>query len=162
MYLLGIDPGLATTGYGVLRVGGPKPEVIDFGVISTPAKTPLGDRLMMLRDDLTEILKQYEPGHVAIEEVFFSKNVSTAIHVSHARGVVTELCARQGMGYYEFTPNEIKKFMTGDGSADKKQIQQMLLMEYGLTFMAKHDDAADAVAIALLLAHSLSQPGGVS
>ena len=156
MYLLGIDPGLATTGFGVIRVeGAGKPSIVQFGVISTPAKTPLGDRLTMIRDDLGEIIAKYQPAHAAMEEVFFSKNVTTAIHVSHARGVIMELCVRQGLGIMEFNPMQVKQFMTGDGRADKKQIQQMLKMEYGLTFMAKHDDAADAVAIALLLRQML-------
>lgn len=159
MYLLGIDPGLATTGFGVLHVAGHgKPEIVQFGVISTPAKTPLGDRLMTIRDDLAELIDQYKPSHVGMEEVFFSKNVTTAINVSHARGVITELCTRKGLHIAEFNPMKVKQFMTGNGRADKKQIQQILKMEFGLTFMAKHDDAADAVAIALCLLHQLRAP----
>lgn len=158
MYLLGIDPGLATTGFCVLHVQGKKPEILDYGVIITPPKIPVGERLVMLRDDIQELIKQYSPSHLGIEQVFFSKNVTTAISVSHARGVVTEMCTRHGMEIHEFNPVEVKKHMTGDGRADKKHIQQMLNMEYGLTFMAKHDDAADAVAIALLLMHTIASP----
>lgn len=156
MHLLGIDPGLATTGFGILHIpASGKPEVVQFGVISTPAKTPLGDRLMTIRDDLEEIIRVFQPVAVGIEEVFFSKNVTTAIHVSHARGVITEMCTRKGLPITEFNPMQVKQFITGSGRADKKQVQQILKMEHGLTFKAKHDDAADAVAIALCLLHSL-------
>lgn len=156
MFLLGIDPGLATTGFAVLQMQErAKPQVVQYGILKTPAGLTLGERLTMIRGDLSILLDQYRPEHVGIEEVFFGKNVTTAIHVSHARGVIVEECARRGMAIQEYNPMQVKLHITGDGRADKKQVQQILRLEFGLTFAPKHDDAADAVAIALCLSHTL-------
>ncbi|PIV90039.1 crossover junction endodeoxyribonuclease RuvC [Candidatus Gracilibacteria bacterium CG17_big_fil_post_rev_8_21_14_2_50_48_13] len=156
MYLLGIDPGLATTGFAIVRTeASRKPHIEQYGIIKTPAGLSLGERLVMIRADLVELLEKYTPEHVGIEEVFFGKNVTTAMHVSHARGVIVEECARRGMPIAEFNPMQVKLRITGDGRADKKQVQSILGIEFGLQFASKHDDAADAIAIALCLMHSL-------
>ncbi len=150
MIILGIDPGIATLGYGVIE----KDErgnfrAIDCGVVKTPKEEGLPVRLAMLEEGLTAILDKYKPDEVAIEELFFSKNITTGIAVAHARGVALLTCVKACGRLYEYTPMQIKQALTGYGKADKKQIQTTVTSMLKLSAIPKPDDAADALAIAL-------------
>ena len=151
--ILGIDPGTGICGFGVIEVGGRKPKMLDNGVIATPPHTPLEDRLLDIYESLNEIIKQNQPDEVSIEKLFFTKNITTGISVAEARGVVLLVCKQNHLPVYEYTPNEIKKTMTGYGSADKKQMQEMVKLHLNLNQVPKPDDAADALAAAIT--HSL-------
>ena len=155
MRILGIDPGLATTGFAILDIEGNAKRLIDVGVIRTPAKLPLGQRLKELYEDMQSILKEYKPKYCSIEQLFFSKNVTTGIQVSHARGVIIMALHEHGVEVHEYTPSAMKRALTGDGRADKKAIQKMVKLELKLTDVPKPDDAADAVSLALTLAATL-------
>lgn len=155
MRILGIDPGLATTGFAVLDVEGSKKRLITVGVIRTPAKLPLGERLKELYADMHELLKEYKPKVCSIEQIFFSKNVTTGIQVSHARGVIVMALHEHGVPLHEYSPSAMKRALTGDGRADKKAIQKMVMLELKLKDVPKPDDAADAVSLALTLAATL-------
>ena len=147
---LGIDPGTATTGYGLVRLEQDGSLVaVKYGVILTPKEATPPARLEMLYDQLTAILKEYEPDTSAVEKLFFSRNVTTAIAVGQARGVVM-LCMQQaGIEPAEYTPNEIKQAVAGYGGADKRQIQEMVRALLQLDSIPKPDDAADALAVAI-------------
>jgi len=147
---LGIDPGTATTGYGLVRLEQEGSLVaVKYGVISTPKDATAPARLEMLYDQLREILAEYQPDTAAVEKLFFSRNVTSAIAVGQARGVVM-LCMQQaGVEPYEYTPNEVKQAVAGYGSADKRQVQEMVRTLLGLDSIPKPDDAADALAIAI-------------
>lgn len=149
MRILGIDPGTGICGFGVIE--GRK--AIDFGVITTPAHTPLEDRLLDIYESLHEIIKLNKPDVVSVEKLFFTKNITTGISVAEARGVVLLVMKQCGLKTYEYTPNEIKKVMTGYGSADKKQMQEMVRLHLNLEKCPQPDDAADALAAAIT--HSL-------
>jgi crossover junction endodeoxyribonuclease RuvC len=149
MIILGVDPGTATTGYGLVKKEGAKYTLIDYGVILTPAKTELHDRLDTIFDELTEIIKEHNPDEVVVEELFFATNAKTAISVGQARGVILLAAKKQGKVIAEYTPLEVKMAITGYGQADKKQIQQMVKAILALKEIPKPDDAADALAIAL-------------
>ncbi len=155
MRILGIDPGLATTGFAVLDVDGHQKRLVTVGVIRTAAKTPLGQRLKEIHSDINELLVEYKPKVCSIEQLFFSKNVTTGIQVSHARGVIIMALFEHGVEVYEYTPSAMKRALTGDGRADKKAIQKMVKLELNLTDVPKPDDAADAVSLALTLAATL-------
>jgi crossover junction endodeoxyribonuclease RuvC len=147
---LGIDPGTATTGYGLvreLRDGGL--EAVDFGVIATPKDLPDAERLDLLYRRLGEIIEQHHPTTCGVEKLFFQKNVSTAIAVGQARGVILLAVAQAGLDVGEYTPNEVKQAVAGYGSADKKQMQEMVRVLLSLPAIPKPDDAADALAIAI-------------
>jgi len=146
--VFGIDPGLATIGYGVLCFRGEKAEILDFGVIETPAGLELPERLLMIQEDLSQLVDKYRPLEAYVEEVFFSTNTKTALAVAHARGVIMSSLASGGLRPRSLTPNQVKLGMTGDGSADKKQVQQMLKIQFSLSTVPEPDDAADALAIA--------------
>ncbi len=150
MIILGIDPGIATLGFGVIE----KDErgnfrAVDCGVITTPKEEGLPVRLAMLEEGLTKILENYKPDEVAMEELFFSKNITTGIAVAHARGVALLTCVKQCGRLYEYTPMQIKQALTGYGKADKKQIQATVTSLLHLKSVPKPDDAADALGIAL-------------
>ncbi len=150
MIILGIDPGIATLGYGVIE----KDErgnfrAIDHGVVVTPKDESLPVRLAMLESGLCKILEKYKPDEVAMEELFFSKNITTGIAVAHARGVALLTCVKACGRLYEYTPMQIKQALTGYGKADKKQIQSVVTSLLRLTAVPKPDDAADALGIAL-------------
>lgn len=149
MIILGVDPGTATTGYGVIRKEGQKHTVLDFGIISTPAKTPLHDRLDTIFEELSELIEKNKPDHIAVEELFFAANSKTAIAVGQARGVILLAGKKKGLAVFEYTPLEVKMALTGYGRADKNQIQQMVKALLGLSEIPKPDDAADALAIAI-------------
>lgn len=149
MRVLGIDPGTATTGYGVIESDHGKLKTLSFGCIRTPAKQALEKRLSEIYIDLNSIIKKYRPDIVAVESLFFFKNLTTAISVSHARGVVL-LCAEQNkLKVVEFTPLQVKSSLTGYGKAEKKQVQYMVKTLLNLKSIPKPDDAADALAIAI-------------
>ncbi len=152
MILLGIDPGLATTGFAFIEKNNRDITLLDYGIFRTPAGMPLGERLTIIKEDLTELLAKYEPQVVGIEELFFSTNTKTALSVAHARGVLLETLSCSGLEIHEFTPPQVKSAVTGDGSADKKQVQDMVRMILGVQISPSFDDAADAVAVALCVA----------
>lgn len=150
MIILGIDPGLATLGYGVIsRDQSGSCEVIGYGVVTTPKEESLPTRLVLLEDGVNQILQKYKPDQIAFEELFFSKNITTGIAVSHARGVAMLACVKQCPYLYEYTPMQIKQALTGYGKAEKQQIQQVVKTMLKLESIPRPDDAADALAIAL-------------
>ncbi len=152
---LGIDPGLATTGYGLVRLnadGGLQAGA--FGVIVTPPQMPAPERLLHLHRDLKEILSEHRPDSCAVEKLFFQRNVSTAIAVGQARGIVLLAMAEAGLEVAEYTPNEVKQAVAGYGSAQKKQVQEMVRVLLALPEIPKPDDAADALAIAITHLHT--------
>ncbi len=147
---LGIDPGIATTGYGLIRLlddGGLEP--VSFGVLLTPPDLPVHRRLLMLHGDLRELLAAHHPDTCAVEKLFFQRNVSTAIAVGEARGIVLLAMAEAGLEVAEYTPNEVKQAVCGYGSAQKRQVQEMVRTLLGLPAIPRPDDAADALAIAI-------------
>lgn len=153
--VLGIDPGTATTGYGLVRLTpAGNLEAVTFGVIVTPPHTPAHERLKMLYDDLKELLAAHHPDSCAVERLFFQRNVSTAMGVGQARGVVLLALAQAGLEVAEYTPNEVKQAVAGYGSADKHQVQEMVRTLLLLPEIPKPDDAADALAIAITHLHT--------
>lgn len=150
MVIVGFDPGLATLGYGVIRKEPrKKAEMLDYGIISTPKDENLPVRLCMLEKGVKQIIDKYKPDEIAIEELFFAKNVKTAISVAHARGVILLTANKECGRLYEYTPLQIKQALTGYGRADKHQIQAMVKTFLNLKAIPKPDDAADALAVAL-------------
>lgn len=149
MRIIGIDPGTGILGFGVIDFDKGKFGVVDAGVIRTPAHTPLEERLEEIYDSLTEIIKDTKPDVMSIEKLFFARNVTTAMSVSHARGVVMLAGKKAGIEIAEYTPLQIKQTLTGYGKADKKQMQEMVRIQLGLKMIPKPDDAADALAAAI-------------
>lgn len=160
MKIIGIDPGTGILGFGVISVDGQKPTLITAGVIRTPAHTPLDERLEEIYDGLMEIIAETKPDIMSIEKLFFSRNVNTAMSVSHARGVAMLAGRKGGLQFAEYTPMQIKQTITGYGKADKKQVQEMVRMQLRLQEVPKPDDAADALGAALT--HMLMQKIGIS
>ncbi|TLN16730.1 crossover junction endodeoxyribonuclease RuvC [bacterium] len=154
MLVLGIDPGTATTGFGLVRDTVQGLEVVDFGAILTPADLPQAERLVMLYEELKKILLLHRPESAAVEKLFFSRNVTTAITVGQARGVVLLSLAQSNLKIGEYTPMEVKQAVAGYGGADKNQVQQMVRALLNLESVPKPDDAADALAIAICHLHS--------
>lgn len=152
MRIIGIDPGTGILGFGVIDVRSSKMKLVTGGVITTPAHTPLEDRLLEIYTGLTEIIEETKPEVMAIEKLFFAQNVTTAISVSHARGVAMLTGRQAELKIEEYTPLQIKKTMTGYGKADKKQVQEMVRMQLGLTEVPQPDDCADALAAAIMSA----------
>lgn len=149
MRIIGIDPGTGILGFGVIDVVNGKMKLIDAGVITTPAHTPLDVRLEDIFDSLTEIISDTKPDCMSIEKLFFAQNVTTAMSVSHARGVAM-LTGRKGkLSIAEYTPLQIKQTITGYGKAGKKQVQEMVRIQLGLAEIPKPDDCADALAAAI-------------
>ena len=154
MRIIGIDPGTGILGFGVIEVNARgNPKMITAGVITTPAHTPLEDRLIEIFDGLTEIIAETKPEVMSIEKLFFAQNVTTAISVSHARGVAMLTGKQAGLEIAEYTPLQIKQTLTGYGRASKKQMQEMVKLQLGLSSIPKPDDAADGLAAAIT--HSL-------
>ena len=150
MVILGFDPGLATLGYGVIKKEKTaKAVMIDYGVISTPKEENLPVRLCMLEEGVKQVIEKFRPDEIAVEELFFAKNVTTGINVAHARGVILLTAVKECGRLYEYTPLQIKQALTGYGRADKHQIQAMVKSYLGLNAIPKPDDAADALAVAL-------------
>ncbi len=154
MKIIGVDPGIAIVGYGVLEYKGNKFSTLDYGVIKTEPKDIFPKRLKIVYDKLTDILKYYNPDAFAIEELFFNKNVKTAINVGQARGVEILSAMNLDIDIYEYTPLQVKQGVVGYGRAKKKQVQEMVKLILNLKQIPKPDDAADALAIGICHAHS--------
>lgn len=149
MVVLGIDPGLATLGWGVLKSDRGRFETVDYGVVLTPKEESLPVRLAMLEEGINELIDKYHPDEIALEELFFNNNITTGINVAQARGVILLTCVKKCGRLYEYTPLQIKQALTGYGRADKKQMQIMVKTLLRLDNIPKPDDAADALAVAL-------------
>lgn len=149
MIVLGIDPGLATVGFGVIKKEGSKLTALDYGVIKTPAKEGLPTRLLTIYDAIKQLIETYKPDAVAVEELFFNDNVSSAIKVAHARGVSVIAAIKECGNIYEYTPLQIKQALTGYGRAEKAQIQYMVQHLLNLKEVPRPVDAADALAAAI-------------
>ena len=155
MRIIGIDPGTGILGFGIIEVAGRRIQLVDAGVIRTPVKEDDAVRLQTIYDELTDIITQTRPVAMSVEKLFFSRNVTTAMTVAQARGVVL-LCAKQGgLDIAEYTPLQIKMALTGYGRAEKKQIQEMVRVALGLAAAPKPDDCADAIAAALTHAQTV-------
>lgn len=149
MRIIGIDPGTGILGFGVIDAQHGKTTLVTAGVITTPAHTPLDERLEEIFDGLTEIIAETKPDSMSIEKLFFAQNVTTAMSVSHARGVAMLTGRKARLSIAEYTPLQIKQTLTGYGKADKKQVQEMVRMQLNLQSVPKPDDAADALAAAI-------------
>ena len=149
MIILGIDPGLAIVGFGVVEKVGGKTRMIDYGVITTPKEDRLPVRLKKIYDRMCTLIDTYKPDQVAIEELFFNTNITTGIAVAEARGVILLACINKLVKLYEYTPLQIKQALTGNGRAVKQQVQFMVKAILNLKNTPKPDDAADALAVAI-------------
>ena len=154
MKILGIDPGFAIAGYGVIEKSKSGLVAIDYGAVTTPPNENAAVRLAMLAENLEKLIKKHAPDVVAVEELFFSQNVKTAIQVAQARGVILLCAVRECGKLFEYTPLQIKQALTGNGRADKQQIQYMVRVILKLREIPKPDDAADALAAAICHAHT--------
>lgn len=154
MVILGIDPGTATTGYGVLSKEGQRIQVLEYGVIRTPPEQSAPERLRAIADRLDDLLDRHHPDFLATERLFFSKNETTAFSVGRTIGVVLLAAARRGIAWTEYSPPQVKQAVVGYGKADKRQVQFMVQRILGLDSPPRPDDAADALAVALCHAHS--------
>lgn len=152
MRILGIDPGTGILGFGVIDVDGRKVQLVDAGVIRTPVKEDDAVRLLTIYEELTDIIATNKPTVMSVEKLFFSKNVTTGMTVSQARGVVLLTAQQAGIQIVEYNPMQIKQAITGYGKADKKQMQEMVRVLLGLQEVPKPDDCADALAAALTYA----------
>ena len=153
MRILGLDPGTATTGYGIVDADGGELTAVTYGVIKTPAKMDMPQRLQIIQQELQQLLDEYEPETVGIEEVFFGRNVTTAITVGQARGVLLLTLANAGLPIGEYSPPKIKDAVTGYGKADKAQVQLMVRNLLDLEETPRPDDAADGLAVAITHYH---------
>lgn len=153
MIILGIDPGYAIVGYGVLRFEKKRFSVIDFGAVTTPAGMDFPDRLKEIYDDVSFIFQKYKPEALAIEKLFFNTNKTTAVDVAQARGVILLAARENGAQVFEYTPLQVKQSVAGYGRAEKKQVQEMTRSILGLSAVPKPDDTADALAMAICHAH---------
>lgn len=154
MRILGIDPGLATLGYGVIDTAGGRIRLVQAGAVITTPDMITPDRLRSIREQVAQLLQLYRPDEIAFEELFFSKNITTGMNVSAARGVTVCTCAEYTKELFEYTPMQIKQAIVGYGKADKHQIQQMVKMTLGMSDIIRPDDAADAVAVAITHANT--------
>ncbi len=157
MRILGIDPGYAIVGYGIIESDAGKLVPLDYGAIETPAKLPTAERLVMIEKRGTELICEVKPDEIAIEELFFNTNITTGIKVAQARGVILLCCAKLCPKLFEYTPLQIKSTVTGNGTAAKTQVQYMVKSLLRLRDTPKPDDAADALAAAIC--HALSAQG---
>ena len=154
MTILGIDPGLALMGYGVIEFERQKIRLVQYGCIETQAKSPTPQRLRSIFLGMNQLIDTYRPDEIAFEELFFARNVTTEMNVGAARGAALVAAAQRTEELYEYTPMQIKQAVTGYGKADKAQVQQMVRMLTGMSSIIRPDDAADAVAVAICHAHS--------
>ena len=154
MIILGIDPGLAIVGYGVVEYTCPSFRTLAYGAITTPAHTPVEDRLSAIFDGMNDLISLYHPAEMAIEELFFTKNITTGISVAEARGVALLAAKKKNVSIFEYTPMQVKQAVVGYGGAEKKQVQMMVKTILKLEKMPKLDDTADALAIAICHAHT--------
>jgi crossover junction endodeoxyribonuclease RuvC len=149
MRILGLDPGTAITGYGIIEIVEGDPHLVTFGVIRTDARLPMPQRLQVIYEEISALLTEYEPDTAAVEEVFFGRNITTAITVGQARGVLILALANAGVPIEEYSPPKIKDAVTGYGKADKHQVQLMVRNLLHLDETPRPDDAADGLAVAL-------------
>lgn len=149
MIILGIDPGIAIVGYGLIETVGSKAKYITHGCITTPSTMSMPDRLCVVYDGIIDLIEQMQPDEIGVEELFFAKNVKTAITVAHARGAIVLACQKCNIPMFEYTPKQVKQSISGYGHADKKQVQFMVKTILNLKEIPKPDDAADALAIAI-------------
>mgnify|MGYP004513190697 FL=1 len=154
MRILGIDPGYATTGFGILEAGRGSVQLLNYGTITTPTTLTFPERLVVLYDDMTQLIETVKPDAVAVEELFWGHNVTTGIGVSHGRGVILLAICKSGAPLFEYTPNQVKQAVVGYGGADKHQVMEMTRRILKMEAVARPDDAADAIAIALCHARS--------
>lgn len=154
MTILGIDPGYAIVGFGILEAQRGQARLVRCGAINTPAGVPMPRRLVQIQEDLETLIHTFSPNVMAIEELFFNTNVTTAIGVAQARGVILMTAAKLGVEVFEYTPSQVKQAVVGYGKAEKHQVMEMTRRLLGLAAVPKPDDAADAVAIALCHARS--------
>lgn len=154
MIIMGIDPGFAITGYGIVKYEGNKFSVIDYGAVLTKATTPFAERLLQLDIRLNELIEANKPDAISVEELFFNKNIKTAIMAAHGRGTALVAAARSGARVYEYTPLQVKQAVVGYGRAEKAQVQQMVKIILNLSEIPKPDDVADALAVAICHGHS--------
>ncbi|KKR05364.1 MAG: crossover junction endodeoxyribonuclease RuvC, crossover junction endodeoxyribonuclease RuvC [Candidatus Peregrinibacteria bacterium GW2011_GWC2_39_14] len=155
MRIIGIDPGTTIIGFGIIETSKQTCKLLDYGCIRTKPNAPLEIKLSEIAMDLTKIIKLWKPKKAAIERLFFTKNVKTAISVAHARGVILETLHSKGVEITEYTPQQIKSNICGYGKAGKENVQKMVQIIFGLKNPPKPDDAADAIAAAFSLANSL-------
>jgi len=156
MVIFGIDPGIATVGYGVIEYKANKFKMLEYGTVCTPAGLELAVRLEGIFDELSRLLKKHDPDAIAIEELFFNNNVKTAITVAQGRGVAVLAAQKSGKPVYEYTPLQVKQAITGYGRAEKKQVMEMVKLFLNMDKIPRPDDAADALAMAVCHAHSSS------
>ena len=154
MRILGIDPGLAIVGWGVVDYAGSRFRTVAYGSIQTPAGMRTEERLASIFDGMNELLDKYHPDEMAVEELFFNTNITTGIRVAEARGVILTAAEKKGIRMQEYTPLQVKQSVVGYGRAEKKQVITMVTMLLGLKEAPKPDDTADALAIAICHAHS--------
>ena len=154
MIVMGIDPGFATTGFGVVDYAGNHFKVLDYGVIRTEAGQPFPERLLVLHQQLEALMNTWKPEVMAVEELFFGTNVTTGIKVGHARGVILLAASLKGIPVFEYTPMQVKLAVAGYRGAKKPQIQQMVKVLLNLDSIPKPDDAADALAVAICQSHT--------
>ncbi len=154
MIVMGIDPGFAITGYGIVDYAGNHFKVLSYGVIRTAPETPFPERLLLLHQEMVQLVTTYKPDVMAAEELFFKTNVTTGIKVGHARGVILLSAAMAGIPVYEYTPMQVKLAVVGYGNAKKQQVQQMVKLLLNMEEIPKPDDAADALAVAICQSHT--------
>lgn len=153
MIILGIDPGFAIVGWGVIEYSGSRFKVLGYGSVETPAHIPMEERLVMINDGIKELIDTYHPDVMAVEELFFNTNITTGIRVAEARGVIIMRAHSLGVKVFEYTPLQVKQAVVGYGRAEKKQVISMVTRLLNLEKPPKPDDTADALAIALCHAH---------
>jgi len=154
MIILGLDPGTATTGFGVIEYRNNEYALLDYGCITTTPDQCLAERLNLISCDLEEIVKHWKPDEIAIEEIFFSKNITSAIHVAHARGALMQKLSSEGYLINEYKPQHVKEAVCGYGKAEKIQVQKMVQLILKMEILPRPDDAADALAVAICHANN--------
>lgn len=156
MRILGIDPGIATIGFGLVEADRGKAAMVTYGVITTPAGVPLSKRLYQISNDMEALIGQLRPDVISVEELFFNNNITTGIAVAHGRGVILLAAERCGVPLYEYTPSQVKMSVVGYGKAEKRQVMDMVRRLLNLKAVPRPDDAADALALALCHARSFT------
>ena len=154
MRILGIDPGIAIVGFGLIESDRSGQRMLQYGAITTPKELPLAERLVQIGDDMEQLIVQLKPDAIAVEELFFTNNITTGIAVAHGRGIILYAAKKSGVPLYEYTPMQVKMAVTGYGKAEKRQVMDMTKRLLNLKAVPKPDDAADALAIALCHARS--------
>ena len=149
MIILGIDPGVATIGFGLVRAERNRNQLLRYGVITTPPGIPLSNRLLQISNDMEELIHAFHPDEMAVEELFFTKNITTGIAVAHGRGVILLAAEKLGVPVFEYTPMQVKQAVVGYGKAEKRQVMLMTQRLLHMKEIPKPDDAADALALAI-------------